>query len=244
MVRISYGDLRIDCGTKFISVLATTILTPAVRPMYHWTEQRIRAHVFICVMALQMQRAMRSRLSKSELSVEPAIQRLQTLKAGTLETPGGTTKYLAALQDKHKEVFEQLQLPFPKLNTWKQLPCSTRNPTLFSLTHGKTNFPVFSTVKLADSHLGSHGHGPDLSPRGPGLDPFGDAENLAQKGGVDRPFDEAELDPRARPELKKDPQTIAAIPMSTEAILRIASPCLRHNSRNKASSPCPTIGPS
>ena len=86
-----------------------------IRPMYHWTEQRIRAHVFICVLALQMQRYMRSRLSASPLSVERALQRLQTLKAGTLQTPTGRTNYLAALQDKHKEVFEQLQLPFPKL---------------------------------------------------------------------------------------------------------------------------------
>jgi transposase len=89
--------------------------TLEIRPMYHWTEQRIRAHVFICVLALQMQRYMRSRLSASPLSVERALQRLQTLKAGTLETPTGKTHYLAALQDKHKEVFEQLQLPFPKL---------------------------------------------------------------------------------------------------------------------------------
>ena len=89
--------------------------TLEIRPIYHWTEKRIRAHVFICVLALQMQRTMRSRLSASPLSVERALQRLQTLKAGTLETPGGMTKYLAALQDKHKEVFQQLQLPFPKL---------------------------------------------------------------------------------------------------------------------------------
>ena len=83
--------------------------------MYHWTEPRIRAHVFICVLALQMQRYMRYRLSKSDLSVERAIQRLQTLKAGRLETPSGTTTYLAAVQEKHKEVYKQLELPFPKL---------------------------------------------------------------------------------------------------------------------------------
>ena len=83
--------------------------------MYHWTEKRIRAHVFICVIALQIQRYMRYRLLRSDLSVERAIQRLQTLKAGTLETPAGSTKYLAALEEKHKEVFQQLQLPFPKV---------------------------------------------------------------------------------------------------------------------------------
>lgn len=89
--------------------------TLELRPVYHWTENRIRAHVFICVMALQLQRYMRSRLCESPLSAERALQRLQTLKAGTLKTPSGTAKYLAALEDKHKEVFEQLQLPFPKV---------------------------------------------------------------------------------------------------------------------------------
>jgi transposase len=89
--------------------------TLEIRPMYHWTEARIRAHVFLCVLALQMQRVMRVRLSKSNLSVERAIQRLQTLKAGTLETPAGRTPYLATLQEKHKEVYKQLELPLPRV---------------------------------------------------------------------------------------------------------------------------------
>jgi len=89
--------------------------TLEIRPMYHWTEQRIRAHVFICVLALQVQRYMRARLAGSDLSVERSIQRLQTLKAGTLDTPAGRTPYLAALQNKHKEVYKQLKLPLPRV---------------------------------------------------------------------------------------------------------------------------------
>jgi len=61
--------------------------TLQIRPMYHWTEQRIRAHVFVCVLALQRQRYMRYQLSKTNLSVERALERLQTLKPGTLNTP-------------------------------------------------------------------------------------------------------------------------------------------------------------
>ncbi|MFO7740345.1 MAG: transposase [Desulfatiglandaceae bacterium] len=33
-----------------------------LRPFYHWTKRRIRAHVFLCVMALQMERYMTARL--------------------------------------------------------------------------------------------------------------------------------------------------------------------------------------
>ena len=86
-----------------------------LRPMHHWTEKRIRAHVFLCVLALQIQRYMRCRLAESELSPERVIQRLKTLKAGTLRSPAGETRYLAALEDRHKEALKQLQLPFPKL---------------------------------------------------------------------------------------------------------------------------------
>jgi len=86
-----------------------------LRPMFHWTEQRIRAHIFICVLALQIQRYMRHRLTDSPLSPEKGLQRLQSLKAGTLLSPSGEVKFLAALEDNHKEVFEQLQLPFPKV---------------------------------------------------------------------------------------------------------------------------------
>ena len=47
--------------------------TLELRPMYYWTEKRIRAHVFIYVIALQIQRYLRSRLSQSDLSMERAI---------------------------------------------------------------------------------------------------------------------------------------------------------------------------
>ncbi|MEW6442735.1 MAG: IS1634 family transposase [bacterium] len=86
-----------------------------IRPVYHWTEKRIRAHVFICVLALQVHRYMRKRLQGSNLSVERSIQRLRTLKAGTLQAASATVPYLAAVNDKHKEVYEQLELPLPRV---------------------------------------------------------------------------------------------------------------------------------
>ena len=108
---IGPGKERTDIERAFRTLKSTL----EIRPMFHWTEQRIRAHVFICVLALQMQRYMRCRLSNSGLSVERAMLRLQTLKAGTLETPAGRTPYLAAVQDKHREVYKQLELPLPKV---------------------------------------------------------------------------------------------------------------------------------
>jgi len=42
-----------------------------IRPVYHWVDRRIRAHIFICVMALQLHRLMRSRLHQAEIFTSP-----------------------------------------------------------------------------------------------------------------------------------------------------------------------------
>jgi transposase len=59
-----------------------------LRPVYHWTEQRIRAHIFICVLALQIERWMRNRLQT--ISVPKALQVLQQIKVGELTVNGKT----------------------------------------------------------------------------------------------------------------------------------------------------------
>jgi transposase len=61
--------------------LKSTLL---LRPVYHWTEKRIRAHVFICVLALQLERWMRGKL-KGISSVPKAMEILKRIKAGELE---------------------------------------------------------------------------------------------------------------------------------------------------------------
>ena len=42
-----------------------------IRPVYHWVDRRIRAHIFICVMALQLHRLMRSRLHQAKIFTSP-----------------------------------------------------------------------------------------------------------------------------------------------------------------------------
>lgn len=72
--------------------LKSTLL---LRPVHHWTEDRIRAHVFVCVLALQVERWMRNRLREVELpdgqkgvSVPKAIELLKRIKAGKMEIGG------------------------------------------------------------------------------------------------------------------------------------------------------------
>lgn len=64
--------------------LKSTLL---LRPVYHWTEKRIRAHVFICVLALQLERWMRRKL-QGIASVPRAVDILRRLKVGELEIGG------------------------------------------------------------------------------------------------------------------------------------------------------------
>ncbi|MGO9016920.1 MAG: transposase [Syntrophobacteraceae bacterium] len=42
-----------------------------IRPMFHRTDRRIEAHIFMCVMALQLHRFMRSRLNASKIVKSP-----------------------------------------------------------------------------------------------------------------------------------------------------------------------------
>ena len=72
--------------------LKSTLL---LRPVFHWTEERIRAHVFICVLALQIERWMRNRLRDARLpdghkgvSVARAIELLKRIKASEMEIGG------------------------------------------------------------------------------------------------------------------------------------------------------------
>ncbi|MGD2136591.1 MAG: IS1634 family transposase, partial [Gemmatimonadales bacterium] len=77
-----------------------------LRPVYHWTEQRIRAHIFICVLALQVERWMRNRLET--ISVQKALQVLQQIKVGELTVNGKTITMATKPTAEHKELLQKL----------------------------------------------------------------------------------------------------------------------------------------
>ena len=86
--------------------LKSTLL---LRPVHHWTEERIKAHVFICVLALQIERLMRNRLKT--LSVSKALDRLRRIKVGEMRI-GGTSSFLAAeVTAEQKEILRKLGVP-------------------------------------------------------------------------------------------------------------------------------------
>jgi transposase len=93
--------------------------TLMLRPVYHWTEDRIRAHVFICVLALQIERLMRKRLQV--VSVRKAIDRLRRIKAGELRVSGVTTKTLTRTTEEQQNLFKFLDVPLPRIAKAKAL---------------------------------------------------------------------------------------------------------------------------
>jgi transposase len=83
--------------------LKTSLL---LRPVYHWTEPRIRAHIFICVLALQLERWMRNRLQT--VSVQKMLQTLQRIKAGELSINRKRTMVATKPTAEQKELLQQL----------------------------------------------------------------------------------------------------------------------------------------
>ena len=58
-----------------------------IRPVYHRKEERIKAHVFVCVLSLLLSRIIEKRLTASRLTVERAAEILWGIKAIPVKSP-------------------------------------------------------------------------------------------------------------------------------------------------------------
>ena len=87
--------------------LKSTLL---LRPVFHWTERRIRAHIFVCVLALQVERWMRRKM-KDVSSVPKAIRSLQRIKVGEIEVGGKTTRAVSRSIPEQTALLETLGVP-------------------------------------------------------------------------------------------------------------------------------------
>jgi len=87
-----------------------------LRPNHHWTDKRIRAHIFICVLALQMERYITTRLSGLGYSLAKVIESLQRMKLGLMNVQGNKHKLVTTPQPEHKEILKQLQFQLPAMN--------------------------------------------------------------------------------------------------------------------------------
>jgi len=87
--------------------------TLQLRPVHHWTAQRIRAHIFICVIALQLERWMRNKLQSISLSVPKCMQVLEQIKVGEFCYGETTRQMLTTLTPEHKTILHTLGVAQP-----------------------------------------------------------------------------------------------------------------------------------
>jgi transposase len=85
-----------------------------IRPTYHWTEKRVRAHVLLCVIALTVERVMRLKLKKAQSSLSPpaALEELRRLMHVTITLPDGQRRHvLANRTPRQLDIFRDLDVP-------------------------------------------------------------------------------------------------------------------------------------
>jgi hypothetical protein len=82
-----------------------------VRPMFHWTARRIEAHVKLCVLALQMQRAAEIRCG---LPWARIAHELRALKAVRYQAGGRGIVQRTKIAGTLTELLQKLAIPIPK----------------------------------------------------------------------------------------------------------------------------------
>lgn len=87
-----------------------------IRPVYHWVDRRIEAHIFMCVMALQIERLMRQRLRKAKITRSPerVLEKLCFQKTVEATAQGKRIQGLLQPTEQQLKLFEALNIPKPK----------------------------------------------------------------------------------------------------------------------------------
>jgi hypothetical protein len=81
-----------------------------LRPVYHRKEERIRAHVLLCWLALLLTRVAETKTGDAWPNLRRELERLQV---GTFEGPAGFFRKRTALTAAQKTIFRKLQIPEP-----------------------------------------------------------------------------------------------------------------------------------
>lgn len=84
--------------------------TLELRPVYHRLEDRIRAHVLLCWLALLLVRIASVRTGQTWAQLRRALERIHV---GEFESPTGTVLQRTELTPEQARIFAQLQIPVP-----------------------------------------------------------------------------------------------------------------------------------
>ncbi len=92
-----------------------TLKSPlAVDPMFHWTEKRIRAHIFVCFIALQIYLLMRQHLKekKQNISIQNMLDELDQIHSINQVLAGGNSIiHLTEVSERAENILKQFNLP-------------------------------------------------------------------------------------------------------------------------------------
>jgi hypothetical protein len=92
-----------------------------LRPVYHRKEERIRAHVLLCWLALLLTRTIETTCD----ATWPGLRReLERIKPGTFAGPAGTFQQRTELTSPQRAILAKLQLPEPP-RLWQLTPAAT-----------------------------------------------------------------------------------------------------------------------
>jgi len=82
-----------------------------LRPINHYKNERVKAHVFICVLALLMEKIMAKSLK--DISPQTALEELKRLKLGIFQLGKITKKQLTEISFEQKEILNQMKIIQP-----------------------------------------------------------------------------------------------------------------------------------
>lgn len=77
-----------------------------VAPVFHWKYRRVKAHIFICILALLLERYMEQKLKrqKLQLSARTALSKLQNIKVVENQVGGLVLKYITPPNQELKKI--------------------------------------------------------------------------------------------------------------------------------------------
>jgi len=89
-----------------------------IRPMYHWTERRIRAHIFLCFIGMVVTSVIEKRLKDSgiDMSWEKCLYEMRKINVIDYRTKSGIYGHaISGINEYQEKLFKAVGCPKPKL---------------------------------------------------------------------------------------------------------------------------------
>ena len=82
-----------------------------IRPVYHRKSERVRAHVFVCVLSLLLSRIMEKLTGRTIDSISSSLNYLDVVPV----TVGNREVYISSESIEASDIFKSLGIPYPRI---------------------------------------------------------------------------------------------------------------------------------